>query len=144
MKVEMGVDWYQKESGEVVDELGSTVKGLSAQETQNRLKKYGPNELEEKKKKTAFMMPMNQFKDFMIIVLFISFGLMLSLAWVRLKAVDIALAEAAIGAGLTGLHKTSVTASCTCTMSNSDGLSMYDQRLCRLNLCAHVTAGNLN
>jgi uncharacterized MnhB-related membrane protein len=27
---------------------------------------------------------------------------MLSLAWVRLKAVDIALAEAAIGAGLTG------------------------------------------
>jgi hypothetical protein len=27
---------------------------------------------------------------------------MMSLAWVRLKAVDIALAEAAIGAGLTG------------------------------------------
>jgi uncharacterized MnhB-related membrane protein len=35
-------------------------------------------------------------------VLFISFGLIMSLAWVRLKAVDIALAEAAIGAGLTG------------------------------------------
>ena len=55
------------ESGEVVGELGSTVKGLSAQETQNRLKKYGPNELVEKKKKTAFMMLMDQFKDFMII-----------------------------------------------------------------------------
>jgi energy-converting hydrogenase B subunit D len=39
---------------------------------------------------------------FKAIVLFISFGLMLSLAWVRLKAVDIAMAEAAIGAGLTG------------------------------------------
>ena len=39
---------------------------------------------------------------FKAIVLFISFGLMLSIAWVRLKAVDIALAEAAIGAGLTG------------------------------------------
>ena len=39
---------------------------------------------------------------FKAIVLFICFGLMLSLAWVRLKAVDIALAEAAIGAGLTG------------------------------------------
>ena len=39
---------------------------------------------------------------FKAIVLFISFGLLLSLAWVRLKAVDIALAEAAIGAGLTG------------------------------------------
>lgn len=39
---------------------------------------------------------------FRAVVLFISFGLMMSLAWVRLKAVDIALAEAAIGAGLTG------------------------------------------
>ena len=39
---------------------------------------------------------------FKAIVLFISFGLIMSLAWVRLRAVDIALAEAAIGAGLTG------------------------------------------
>ena len=39
---------------------------------------------------------------FKAIILFISFGLIMSLAWVRLKAVDIALAEAAIGAGLTG------------------------------------------
>jgi uncharacterized MnhB-related membrane protein len=39
---------------------------------------------------------------FKAIVLFISFGLIMSLAWVRLKAIDIALAEAAIGAGLTG------------------------------------------
>ncbi|MGD8293910.1 MAG: DUF4040 domain-containing protein, partial [Desulfobacterales bacterium] len=37
---------------------------------------------------------------FKAVVLFISFGLMLSLAWVRLRAIDIALAEAAIGAGL--------------------------------------------
>jgi energy-converting hydrogenase B subunit D len=36
------------------------------------------------------------------VVLFIVFGLLLSLAWVRLNAPDIALAEAAIGAGLTG------------------------------------------
>ncbi len=36
------------------------------------------------------------------VVLFVSFGLLLALAWVRLEAPDIALAEAAIGAGLTG------------------------------------------
>lgn len=36
------------------------------------------------------------------IVLFIVFGLLLTLAWARLAAPDIALAEAAIGAGLTG------------------------------------------
>ena len=39
---------------------------------------------------------------FKAIVLFIAFGLVLSLVWVRLKAPDIALAEAAIGAGITG------------------------------------------
>jgi uncharacterized MnhB-related membrane protein len=39
---------------------------------------------------------------FQSVVMFISFGLVLSLVWVRLDAPDIALAEAAIGAGLTG------------------------------------------
>ena len=36
------------------------------------------------------------------VVLFIAFGLVLALTWVRLDAPDVALAEAAIGAGLTG------------------------------------------
>ena len=35
-------------------------------------------------------------------VLFITFGLLMAIAWVRLDAPDVALAEAAIGAGLTG------------------------------------------
>lgn len=39
---------------------------------------------------------------FKAIVLFIAFGLLMALAWVRLDAPDIALAEAAIGAGVTG------------------------------------------
>ena len=39
---------------------------------------------------------------FEAIVFFIAFGLLMALAWVRLDAPDIALAEAAIGAGLTG------------------------------------------
>jgi len=36
------------------------------------------------------------------VVSFITFGLFMTLAWARLSAPDIALAEAAIGAGLTG------------------------------------------
>ena len=36
------------------------------------------------------------------VVLFVSVGFLLSLAWMRLGAPDVALAEAAIGAGLTG------------------------------------------
>jgi multisubunit Na+/H+ antiporter MnhB subunit len=39
---------------------------------------------------------------FKAIVLFIAFGLLMAIAWVRLDAPDVALAEAAIGAGLTG------------------------------------------
>ncbi len=36
-------------------------------------------------------------------VLFITLSLMMALAWVRMQAPDIALAEAAIGAGITGV-----------------------------------------
>lgn len=39
---------------------------------------------------------------FLSVVLFISFGLMVSLAFLRLRAPDVAMAEAAIGAALTG------------------------------------------
>lgn len=36
------------------------------------------------------------------VVMFIVFGLLMALAWARLRAPDLGLAEAAIGAGLTG------------------------------------------
>lgn len=39
---------------------------------------------------------------FKAIIFFISFGLLMSIAWVRMHAPDVALAEAAIGTGLTG------------------------------------------
>ncbi|WP_142848026.1 hydrogenase subunit MbhD domain-containing protein [Telmatospirillum sp. J64-1] len=40
------------------------------------------------------------FRD---VVLFITVGLLVALAWVRLNAPDLGLAEAAVGAGLTGV-----------------------------------------
>lgn len=39
---------------------------------------------------------------FRAIVLFVAFGLSMALAWVRLDAPDVALAEIAVSAGLTG------------------------------------------
>lgn len=39
---------------------------------------------------------------FRAIVLFVTFGLSMGLAWARLDAPDVALAEIAVGAGLTG------------------------------------------
>tara|TARA_R110001599_G_scaffold111534_1_gene275863 strand:- start:5419 stop:5685 length:267 start_codon:yes stop_codon:yes gene_type:complete len=40
---------------------------------------------------------------FRAVVMFMAFGLLMALVWVRLQAPDIALAEVAIGAGLTGV-----------------------------------------
>ena len=40
---------------------------------------------------------------FSAVVGFVTFGLLLSLVWVRLAAVDVALTEAAIGSGVTGV-----------------------------------------
>lgn len=45
---------------------------------------------------------LNSADIFRAIVLFVVFSLILALVWVRLQAPDVALAEAAIGAGLTG------------------------------------------
>jgi energy-converting hydrogenase B subunit D len=39
---------------------------------------------------------------FEAIILFVSYGLTLALVWVRVGAADVALAEAALGAGVTG------------------------------------------
>jgi Ca2+-transporting ATPase len=61
--------WHQKNSEDVIKELGSSLQGISATRAQELLLKHGPNELTEKKKKTLLLMFLDQFKDFMILVL---------------------------------------------------------------------------
>lgn len=53
------------------------LKGLTEKEADERLKKYGFNELAKAKKKSAFLIFLSQFKDFIVIVLM--FATMLSL-----------------------------------------------------------------
>ncbi|MEW6066988.1 MAG: cation-translocating P-type ATPase [Nitrospirota bacterium] len=61
--------WHQKNIEDTINELRSSLRGISEDEVRKRLEQYGPNELKETKKKTPFMMLLDQFKDFMIIVL---------------------------------------------------------------------------
>jgi len=63
------VKWHQKTSDEVLRDLGTSARGLSSEEAARRLKKYGPNEIKEKKKKSPLRMFFDQFRDFMILVL---------------------------------------------------------------------------
>lgn len=62
-------DFYAEPSEVVLTNLHSSVEGLSGSEAQNRLTEYGKNELAEGKKKSLFMKFVEQFKDFMILVL---------------------------------------------------------------------------
>jgi Ca2+-transporting ATPase len=63
------LEWYQKEVKDVVYSLQSSSDGLSVEEAVKRIEKYGPNELKETAKRTVLMMVLDQFKDFMIMVL---------------------------------------------------------------------------
>lgn len=65
--------WFNMSYDEAVKELNSNIdKGLKQEEIEERRQKYGLNELKQQKKKNIFIKFLEQFKDFMIIVLIIS------------------------------------------------------------------------
>lgn len=69
----MAKPFYAQTAEELAASLNTAVdKGLSQQEAQQRLKEYGYNELEKKKKKSLFLKFLAQFKSFMIIVLLVA------------------------------------------------------------------------
>ena len=66
-------NWFNLSVADTISELKTDVeKGLSSEEVRIRREKYGFNELKEKKKKSIFVKFLEQFKDFMIIVLIIA------------------------------------------------------------------------
>ena len=61
--------WHQFSPDEVMEKIQSSGNGLSPEEAVKRLERLGPNELIEKKRKSMLAMFLDQFKDFMILVL---------------------------------------------------------------------------
>jgi len=61
--------WYKQDTAGLFKELGTSAAGLTAAEAAARLAKYGPNSLKEKPKRSPLAMFLDQFRDFMILVL---------------------------------------------------------------------------
>ncbi len=67
------MNYYNRETGEIISELKtSETTGLSAEEAKHRLREYGFNMLESRRKKKFIRMFFEQFKSFMIIILLIA------------------------------------------------------------------------
>jgi Ca2+-transporting ATPase len=63
------MNWHLLPLSEIAQLLNSTPKGLDSITATELLLEYGKNQIEEQKKKTPFQMFLQQFTDFMIIVL---------------------------------------------------------------------------
>jgi len=67
---EKGINWHELSPQEVIKILESDEeKGLNEEEARQRLEKYGRNALPPAKKKTILTMFLEQFKDFLVLIL---------------------------------------------------------------------------
>lgn len=62
-------DWHSLSEEKLFQTLETSPKGLSKKEAEERLRKYGYNELAEKRRRTALQMLLEQFKDVFILLL---------------------------------------------------------------------------
>lgn len=63
------MNWHLLSVNEVLNVTGSNANGITDMVAQTRLQEYGPNELQQAKKRSPFMMFVRQFMDVMILVL---------------------------------------------------------------------------
>ena len=66
------MEYYQKTTKEVLKILKTTEKGLTQKEAETRLKTTGKNKIEQNKKQSKIIKFLSQFKDLMILLLFLA------------------------------------------------------------------------
>ena len=64
--------YYQLSGEEVLREVNGSEEPLTKEQISENQRKYGPNELTEGKKKTTFQIFLEQYKDFLVIILIIA------------------------------------------------------------------------
>ena len=66
------MSFYRKSSDETMEELNTSLNGLSSQEAAKRKERYGANELKEADLPSALQIFIDQFKDLIVIILIIA------------------------------------------------------------------------
>lgn len=61
--------WHAIDADETLSQLKSSAAGLTTEEAQTRLAEYGANTIPEKRRRSLLVMLLQQFSDFMIVVL---------------------------------------------------------------------------
>ncbi|MCO5382293.1 MAG: HAD-IC family P-type ATPase [Methanosarcina barkeri] len=64
--------YYDEAADAVLKALNTSEAGLSSEEAENRLEKYGKNELKEEEKTSVVKLFLSQFKSFLIVILVIA------------------------------------------------------------------------
>ncbi|NLC05061.1 MAG: cation-translocating P-type ATPase [Erysipelothrix sp.] len=69
--MEQNFNWYDKPLSDITTSV-NVKEGLTTTQAQSNLEKFGPNKLEEEKKRSILWLFLDQFKDVMIIILIIA------------------------------------------------------------------------
>ena len=64
--------WYQISMDDIIEKLSSNVNGLTSKDAEERLNRYGKNELPEQKKENLFTIFISELKDPIVLVLLVS------------------------------------------------------------------------
>ena len=71
----MAEPYYRMSSQQVLDKLDTSTDGLTSEQARVRLESHGPNKLAEGKKKSVFVVFLEQFKDLLVAILIIAAGI---------------------------------------------------------------------